>query len=192
MIGRGDDSGHAVHTGGETVSDVGSQDTVLSDTVDTLEEIELGGVEGSGLVKRSHLLDDDVLVTDDVLRGGVDLLRSGVVGLLGVGEVASDEVVLLELDGEALALFDFTAVLGERELAGGHVALETDLTHRGGVTETGGDLLASSQRELRRLAEVDEVVRGCERGDLAGCGSVFRHMMSIARIVSTYAETHVA
>lgn len=148
VVGGSDDGGHAVHTSGKAIGDISREDATLSNTVDTLEEIELGRVERGGLVQSSHLLDDDVLVTNDVLRGGVDLLGSGVVGRLGVGEVASDKVVLSELNGEALALFDLPSVLGECELAGRHVGLKTNLAHRGGVAETGCDLFAGGQREL--------------------------------------------
>ena len=143
VVGSSDDGGHAVHTRGKTIGDISSKDATLSNTVDTLEEIELGRIEGGGLVQSSHLLNDNVLVSDDVLRGSIDLLRSRVVGRCGVGEVTSDEVVLSELDGEALALFDFSSILGEGELARRHVGLKTNLAHRSGVAETTSDLFAS-------------------------------------------------
>ena len=105
----------------------------------------------------------------DVARGRVDLLRRGEEVLGGVDEEARVEVPDRHLDREVRVRLDRRPVRGEDELGRGHVRRRRDDTHRRGVARSGGDLGAVREGEVGdRRAEVDEVVRGCERGDLAG------------------------
>lgn len=60
------DRGHTVDTSRETSGDVGGDDTADCCTVDTLEEGELGRVQGGSLSERVERLNDDVRVTNDI------------------------------------------------------------------------------------------------------------------------------
>ena len=172
VVRGGVDGRETVGAGGEAARDVSGEDAVLRGAVETLEERELGRVEGRGLVERGERLDDDVRVAGDVAIGR-DGLR-GCKEVLGrVHERARVQVLDRHLDGEVLVRGDCLAVLGEHELRRGHVRLSGDDTHWCGVAGAGGDLLAVRDREVRDgRAKVDEVVRRRERGDLAGLGLV--------------------
>jgi hypothetical protein len=64
-----------------------AHDAVLQRRVDSLEEYERGRVQCDGRVERWELFDHAMRVPDDDAVA-VELLRRGVVILLGVGEVA--------------------------------------------------------------------------------------------------------
>ena len=172
VVRGGVDRGKAVGSSRETTRDVSGEDAVLRGAVEALEERELGRVEGRGLVERGEGLDDDVRVAGDVAVGR-DRLGRGEVVLVRVHERARVQVLDRHLDREVLVRGDRLPVLGEHELGRGHVRLCGDDTHRRGVAGAGRDLLAVGDREVRdRRAEVDEVVRRRERGDLAGLSNV--------------------
>ena len=172
VVRGGVDRGKAVGSSRETTRDVSGEDAVLRGAVEALEERELGRVEGRGLVERGEGLDDDVRVAGDVAVGR-DRLGRGEVVLVRVHERARVQVLDRHLDREVLVRGDRLPVLGEHELGRGHVRLCGDDTHRRGVAGAGRDLLAVGDREVRdRRAEVDEVVRRRERGDLASLSNV--------------------
>lgn len=114
------DRRETVDTLRETTGDDSGEDAVLGLVVQALEERELGRVEGARLVERLELLDDDVRVAVDVAVR-VGHLGRGEEVLVRVREEASVEVLDRHLDREVLVRGDRLAVLGEDELAGGHV-----------------------------------------------------------------------
>ena len=57
-----------------------------------------------------------------------------------------------------------------------------DDTHRRGVARSSGDLGAVHERQVGdRRAEVNEVVRGCERGNLASHGNILSIILEPSR-----------
>jgi hypothetical protein len=66
VIGSGVDRCQPVEPNGETLSHIGRELAVLSCVVQALEEGELLGIGGVGLVERRELLHDDVRVTLDL------------------------------------------------------------------------------------------------------------------------------
>lgn len=95
----------------------------------------------------------------------LELLRRSKVVLLGIDEVTGDQVVDGHLDGENCIGLNCSAVRWEDELGRWHSALGRNLTDGGRVARTLNLLLAIS--ELLADTEVDEVVGGGERSDLA-------------------------
>lgn len=167
VVRGGVDGRQAVGTCGETTGDGRGEDAVGRLVVETLEEHERGGVCGRGLVERRELVDDDVRVAVDVART-VDGLGRGEVVLVRVREEAGVEVLDRHRDREVLVSGDRLPVLGERELAGGHVRRRRDHAHRRGVARALLDLEAVRDLQVRdRRAEVDEVVRRRGGRDLA-------------------------
>ena len=154
----------------ETARDDRGEHAVLRGVVEALEEDELARVRHLRRLERRDLLDDDVRVALDVaLR--VHLLRRGEVVVVRVHEVARLEVVDRHLDREVLVRGHLAVVRREDELGRGHVRRRRDDPHRRRVARARLDLLPVRDREVRdRRAEVDEVVRRGERGDLARLG----------------------
>ena len=109
-------------------------------------------------------------MSDDVSLS-IHLLRCAVVVALSVDEVTRLNVVDRHLDRERLICGDRIVVLGEDELRGRHVRRCSNDTHWSRVARAGLDLLAVRDGLVDGQAEVDEVVRGCERGNLAVHGS---------------------
>ena len=128
VVRRGVDRGQAVHTRGETRSDVCTDNAINRGGVDTLEECEDAGVRRGGLVDRVQFLNDDVRVADDGALC-IDLLGRGVVVGLSVHERAGLDVVDRHVDCEGLVGWDRTEVRWERELRGRHVRRRSDNTH---------------------------------------------------------------
>lgn len=116
-------------TSGKTTSDISGQETLsVTSVVDTLEEGELGWVRRSGGVERvTQILNSDVGVSDN-LALAVELLRSSVVGGIGVGESTSLQILSLNSDCEVLLGLDVVAVLGECENRGDHGVLGGNVT----------------------------------------------------------------
>jgi hypothetical protein len=141
MVGGSVDGREAVDTSGKTIGNLGSEDTVLSSGVETLEEGEATGISGVGRVNRVNELSNDVRVTDD-LASSVQLLGSSKVALLGVDEVTGLHVADSHLDGKRGVGGDGTKVLWEHELGGWHVLGAGDDTDRGRVARALRDLLA--------------------------------------------------
>jgi hypothetical protein len=166
MGGGRDNSAHPVSTSGQTASD-GDNNVILRvrATIDTLEEDEILRVGDCGGSQGGHRLDDDVGVANDLaLR--VERLRVGKVRFRRVRERAELDTLGLQGDVETRAGGDGVEVRGALELGCGHVIDGGNGSDRDGVAgascdlQTIGDGLAS--------AEVDEIVRGCGGGTLAG------------------------
>lgn len=82
-----------------TCYDSGQKTFSVTSIVDTLEEGELGSIEGSGWVERvAHVLNCDMSVTDYETSG--ECLRSRIVGCIGVGKGSGDKVGHLDGDVE--------------------------------------------------------------------------------------------
>lgn len=109
VVGSGVDRRETVSTSRETFSDIGSQDTTLSSSVETLEEGELRGVGGLSLSEGLQGIDDDVRVADDVTRA-IDLLRSREVVGVRVDKVTSLKVLDRHRDRERGVGLDNLAV----------------------------------------------------------------------------------
>ena len=169
VVRRGVNRGHAVHARRETCH-ISRKHAALVLVVQALEERELGGVRRGRRVDRGELLDDDVRVALDVpLR--VHLLRRGEVVRVRVHKVARLEVLDRHLDGEVLVRGHLAVVRREDELGRRHVRRRRDHPHRRGVARALLDLQPVRDLLVRhRRAEVDEVVRRGQRGDLAGLG----------------------
>ena len=100
----------------------------------------------------------------------VDLLRSREVVLLGVDEEAGVKVLDGHADGEGLADRDSGTIGREFKLAGGHPVTGSNDTHGCWVAGTLDNLSAVGDFLVYGLAEVDEVVRRGQGGDLARGG----------------------
>jgi len=120
VVGRRVDRADSVGTLGHARGDGSAQDIVDTRIVDTLEEDELGRVVGRGLVNGGQGLDDHVAMADNEALG-IKGLGGRKVGLLGIGENTSVQVVDVQLRGEACVGRDGAVVLGEQVLGGRHV-----------------------------------------------------------------------
>lgn len=89
----------------------------------------------------------------------VQLLGSGEVVSLGVGEESSLHVLDVHLDGEGGIGPDRTKVLRELELGRRHVVDRGDSTNGSRVAGPSGDLFSIGNGSVDGQAEVDEVVR---------------------------------
>jgi hypothetical protein len=92
MVGSGGHSAASVVTGGETLSkDSGEQSIAVSSVVDTLEEGECVSCRRCGTVDvLSEILHGEMGVADDLAT--LELLRSGVVGVVRICEGSSHKV----------------------------------------------------------------------------------------------------
>lgn len=115
MVRRCIDGRELIKACGKTVGDISSEFTAHSGGIQALEESELFGIGGRGLVERSELLDNDVRVTLD-LTLCVELLGCGKVVLLRVDEETGLHVLDLHLHREWRISFQSPKVLGEGEL----------------------------------------------------------------------------
>ena len=97
--------------------------------------------------------------------------RSEIVGLR-IHEIARHQFAHRHLDCECLVRLDRVAVFRVDELGAGHVRRARDDTYRRGVAGTASDLLTIRDRLVHGQAEVDEVVRRRQRGDLTRIGTV--------------------
>ena len=175
------DRGETVSTSRETTADNDAEHTALGDVVQALEEHELSGVRGRRRVERRDGVDDDVGVALDIALRVHDLGRGEVV-LVRVREVARLEVADRHLDREVRVGLDRREVRRELELGRRHVRRRRDDAHRRGVARARLDLLAVRDRKVRHgRAEVDEVVRRRERGDLASGGLVLAVVLEAGR-----------
>lgn len=129
MVLGGGQSADTEVTGGETTSDISGEETLsVTSVVDTLEEGELSWVRRSGGVERvTQILNSDVGVSDN-LTLTVELLRSRVVGGIGVGEGTGLQVLSLDSDREVLLSLNVVTILGECEDRGDHGVLGGNVT----------------------------------------------------------------
>jgi len=178
MIAGRVDGKDTIDTRRKTLGNIGGQDTVLSNTVETLEEIEDLWIQGLGRVERLHFLYSNVTVT---LNDTVDqLLRGGIVSVGRVCERSGAQVADFEGDGERGIGSEGTKVLGEGELGGRHVIDGGNITHGDGVARTCLDLLAIGNSLSD--TEADEVVRTNEGVLLTGCLSFTIDLLDDGRI----------
>lgn len=172
MVGSRVDRGELVESDRQTGGDISSELTAGSRRVQAFEEGELLGVADGGLVDGRKLLDDDVGVTLD-LALSVEELGSGEVVFLGIDEESCLHVLDLHCDGERGVGLHGSEVLGEREFRRGHVVDGGDDTNWCWVAGACGDLFTVGDGEIgNSQAEVDKVVRRCERWYLTGSGDV--------------------
>ena len=167
------DGGDTVDTSWETLGNIGSQNTVVRSSIETLEEVEDLGVQGLGCVERRHLLHGNVAMT---LNDTADqLLRGRVVSVGRVRERSGDQVDDLDGNSERGVGRDGIEVLGTVEL-GGRLSVTCQinswksrtgpyhLINRRDITD--GDGVARTRLDLQTVgncladAEVDEVVPG--------------------------------
>lgn len=172
MVGSTGHGADTVVTSGETTSDSGAQASVaVTRVVDTLEEGELRGIQrlvrGEGV---TQVLDGNVSVANNVASVS-KLLRSRVVGVVGVSEGSQVHVCDLDVDIEVLVRLGLTTGHRARDDGRGHVVLRGNLTH--------GDTVARSLLVLQTIgqglagAEVDEVVLISDGSGLALFGTCF-------------------
>jgi len=105
--------------------------SIIVDTLEELEDLRIRGLVGSEA--STEVLTGDVGVTNDTTVT-VEILGGGVVGLVGVGEGAGDEVVDANGNVEGSVGGDVFAGLGGEDDGGDHVGLGGDLTHDNAVT----------------------------------------------------------
>ena len=166
------DGRQLVEASRKTVRDIGSKLAALGSRVQALEKNKLPGIGRRGLVQGCELFHDDMRVADD-LALLIELLGSRKKVLLGVDKCTSLHVLDVHLDRERRVRLDGSKVDGESEFGGRHVVGTWDNTHGRRVARTGGDLLSVGDGKVGYgQTEVDKVVLGSERRDLACCGYV--------------------
>jgi len=163
MVSGGVNREETVSSRGETGGDISSKLAVCGGSVQTLEELEDGGVSGVGIEDTVNSLDDDVRVTND-LTLAVQLLGSSEVVDVGVDKVTSLEVADRHGDREVGVFSDVLQVGRGDELARRLGTLCGDITHGDGVTRASDNLQTIADGLSN--AEVDEVVRRGQRSDL--------------------------
>ena len=129
MVGSCRHGADAVSAGGKTALDGSLEESLaVTSIVDPFEEDELGRVrcdfrcEGT-----AEILNGDVSVANDLAT--LELLRSGVVGRVRVGEGTGREVVHLDLDVEVRQGLQVLPRLGEDEDRSHHGGRRRDVTH---------------------------------------------------------------
>lgn len=172
VVGSTGHGADTVVTSGKTTSNRGAQASIaVARVVDTLEEGELRGIQrlvrGEGV---AQVLDGDVSVANHVASVS-KLLRSRVVGVVGVSEGAQVHVCDLDVDIEVLVRLRLLA--GHRACDDGrsHVVLRGNLTH--GDTVAGSLLVLQTIGQGLAGAEVDEVVIISDGSGLAGFRTCF-------------------
>lgn len=146
VVGSCSHGAETIVASGQATLDVGRQQTVaVALVVDALEEDELSGVKRLGRVGiTAGVLDSDMSVADDVTVP-IDILRSGIVGVVRVGKGTRREVDHLDRDGEVGVGLEVIAVLRGCEDTGNHVAGSRDVAHRDTVARPALILLAICQ-----------------------------------------------
>lgn len=157
VVRSGVDGGKFVHASWQAVGDIRSQNASLSSTVESLEECKDGRVKGVGLLHVLQLLNDNMRVSpNDALA--IELLRGREIVLLRVDEVTCFQILNGHTNRELLVCLDLAQILGEHEFGRGHPGLGRDCAHGSWVAGAVGDLCAVGDREVDRLAEINEVV----------------------------------
>lgn len=133
MVGGRCHGAEAVVASRETTVDSGREKPLaVTSVVDTLEEGKLGGIERRGRVLRvASVLDGNVGVANDV-SAAIQILRSGIVGGVRVGECTRGEVDHLNRDIEVRVGLNSVAILGAGEDTGHHVVGRRNLSHNCG------------------------------------------------------------
>lgn len=130
MVRRGSHSANTVIARRKSSSNSRREPALsITSIVDSLEEGELSGIEGSGGVQGvAEILDGDVGVADDL--AALELLGGGVVGAIGVGEGSGYEVCHLDFDIEGRVSLDGVAALRwECDYGRDHVRFGGDVSH---------------------------------------------------------------
>jgi hypothetical protein len=129
MVGCGCHGAGTVDTIGQTGRKISAEQTLtISVVVDTLEEGKVLGVEGvAGVLVATHVLDSDMGVANDVTV--LELLGCGIVGVVGVGEGSSLQVVDLYRELDSLVGSDRVTVLGACENGGDHLVGSRNFSH---------------------------------------------------------------
>jgi len=114
MVGSSVDGANSVHASSEAAGDVGGEDAILGDVVQTLEEGEGGGIERLGRLEGGELLDDNVTMTNENSIA-IDLLGSGIIVGLGIDEISyyanqnlKTKTILVKLPVSMLTIFIWT------------------------------------------------------------------------------------
>lgn len=170
VVGSTGHSADTVVAGGKTTGDGGAKTSIaVARIVDTLEEGELRGIQR--LVRSegvAQVLDGDVSVANNVASVS-ELLRSRVIGVVGVGKGSQVHVGDLDVDIEVLVGLGLGAGHGACDNGRGHVVLRWNLTH--GDTVAGTLLVLLTIGQGLAGAEVDEVVVISNGGGLAIFGT---------------------
>jgi hypothetical protein len=168
VIRRGHDGREPIRARGQPPFDGGGEHAIDGLVVDALEERERVRVRRRRLVKCGDALDDDVGVANDKSLGR-QLLGGSKVVRLGINEITRLKFAHGQCDIKRRVLVKNAVVLGENKLGRRHVGRGGDEADRRGIARPGLDLLpVRDGNSLGGQAEVDEVVRRSERGDLAG------------------------
>lgn len=165
MIRGRTDSRDPVCTSSEAVGDIGGELTIVSWSVETLEESEDTWIRGLRRVEGLNRFNNDVIVSDD-LPSIVQLLGRSEVGSVGIGEGSRLHPLRVQNDGECSVGLHITTVGRELELAGRHVVDARDITHWCGIARA--TLNLEAVRDGLTDTEVDEVVLAGERVRFAG------------------------
>lgn len=165
MIGRRVDRAKTISTIGNTGSDINTEDTVHSSSVNTFEEGKHLGVCWSSLTKGCQLLNNEVRVADD--KPILELLGCSKVTLICVDKVTSDEILNIHRNGKVGVSRDSVTVSGVREFGRGHVRNRRDSSDRCWVARTSQNLQTISDGKVSLgKTVVDEVVVRCKRSNL--------------------------
>jgi len=92
---------HAVISRSKTIRDLGTKDAVGGGFIQTLEKVEVGGVEDVWRIKVAHLLNNNVGMRDQNALA-VHLLRCRIIVLLSICEEAGIHVLDSDRGGESL------------------------------------------------------------------------------------------
>lgn len=170
MVGRPGHGADAVVASRQATGDRrGEGALAVAGVVDTLEEGELGRVEGRGGGQRvAQVLDGDVGVSDDV--AAAELLGRGVVRAVRVGEGAQLHVGDLDGDVEVLVGRGLLAGDGAGDDGRDHVGRGGHVTHHD--TIAGALLLLQTVGQRLAGTEVDEVGIISLRLGLAGLSTL--------------------
>ena len=105
-------------------------------------------------------------VADGVVRG-IQLLWCAIVARVRIGEKARCQMFDCHCDLKSCVCLYCVQILGHDKLRGRHVCRRGDHTHRGGIARTRRDLLTVCKGQVNGQAEIDEVVGGRQRRNLA-------------------------
>lgn len=146
----------------EAGSNINSQFSVNSSSIDPLEEGKDSGVQWLGRGEGIELLHRYMAVTDYI--ASLELLRCTIVIGVGIHKVTSHHVLDAHLKGELGIGGKRPKVLWEGDLRSGHIARRDDISNNNTIAAPLHQLLAV--RKSLSVTKVDEVVGGCERGRL--------------------------
>jgi len=159
MVRSGGDGRDPVCTRRKATGDIGSELTVDSNIVETLEESKDPWICGLRRVKGWDRFNHNVVVSDN-LSTAVQLLGRSKVRRVGIGKVTGLHSFRIQGNSEWGVGVNVTTVGRELKLAGGHVVDTRNITHRRRVARATLNLQAICDGLAN--TEIDEVVRANE------------------------------